>query len=124
MRRADRLFQIVQILHNKRLVTARELAERLEVSLRTVYRDIQDLRLSGVPVEGEAGVGYHLRYSLDVPPLMFSAGGRGADAQSVGCKRAAADNCPLVGVRMLLAYHWPADSMVSGVGMILYFLPA
>ena len=61
MRRADRLFQLVQILRNKRLVTARELAERLDVSERTIYRDIQDLSLSGVPVEGEAGVGYHLR---------------------------------------------------------------
>ncbi len=73
MRRADRLFQLVQILRNKRLVTARELAERLEVSERTIYRDMQDLSLSGVPLEGEAGVGYHLRYSLDVPPLMFNA---------------------------------------------------
>lgn len=73
MRRADRLFQLVQILRNKRLVTARELAERLEVSERTIYRDIQDLSLSGVPIEGEAGVGYHLRYSLDIPPLMFTA---------------------------------------------------
>ena len=72
MRRADRLFQIVQILRNKRLVTAQELAERLEVSPRTIYRDIQDLSLSGVPIEGEAGVGYHLRYSLDIPPLMFN----------------------------------------------------
>ena len=73
MRRADRLFQLVQILRNKRLITAHELAERLEVSERTIYRDIQDLSLSGVPVEGEAGVGYHLRYSLDIPPLMFNA---------------------------------------------------
>jgi predicted DNA-binding transcriptional regulator YafY len=73
MRRADRLFQIVQILRNKRLVTAHDLAERLEVSQRTIYRDIQDLSLSGVPIEGEAGVGYHLRYSLDIPPLMFNA---------------------------------------------------
>ena len=73
MRRADRLFQIVQILRNKRLVTAQALAERLEVSPRTIYRDIQDLSVSGVPVEGEAGVGYHLRYSLDIPPLMFNA---------------------------------------------------
>lgn len=73
MRRADRLFQLVQILRNKRLVTARELAERLEVSERTIYRDMQDLSLSGVPLEGEAGVGYRLRYSLDIPPLMFSS---------------------------------------------------
>lgn len=73
MRRADRLFQLVQILRNRRLVTARMLAERLEVSERTIYRDIQDLSLSGVPVEGEAGVGYCLRYSLDIPPMMFNA---------------------------------------------------
>jgi predicted DNA-binding transcriptional regulator YafY len=72
MRRADRLFQIVQILRNKRLVTARDLAQRLEVSERTIYRDMQDLSLSGVPIEGEVGVGYHLRYSLDIPPLMFT----------------------------------------------------
>lgn len=72
MRRADRLFQLVQILRNKRAVTARELAERLEVSERTIYRDMRDLSLSGVPWESEPGVGYRLRYSLDVPPLMFT----------------------------------------------------
>ena len=73
MRRADRLFQITQILRNRSMVTARQLAERLEVSERTIYRDIQDLSLSGVPVEGEAGVGYMLRHTLDVPPIMFNA---------------------------------------------------
>lgn len=73
MRRADRLFQIVQILRNKRLVTAKTLAERLEVSERTIYRDIQDLSLSGVPVEGEAGVGYRLRHAIDIPPIMFTS---------------------------------------------------
>ncbi len=73
MRRADRLFQIVQYLRNHRLATARALAARLQVSERTIYRDIQDLSLSGVPIEGEAGVGYHLRYTLDIPPLMFNA---------------------------------------------------
>ncbi len=74
MRRADRLFQLVQLLRNRRQpVTAQQLAERLDVSARTIYRDIQDLSLSGVPVEGEAGVGYQLRHSLDIPPLMFDA---------------------------------------------------
>ena len=72
MRRADRLFQITQILRNRRTVTAKQLSERLEVSERTIYRDIQDLSLSGIPVEGEAGVGYMLRHSLDVPPMMFN----------------------------------------------------
>lgn len=72
MRRADRLFQIVQCLRGRRLVTARQLADRLEVSERTIYRDIRDLTLSGVPIEGEAGVGYLLRHGFDLPPLMFS----------------------------------------------------
>jgi predicted DNA-binding transcriptional regulator YafY len=54
-RRADRLFQIVQILRGRRLTTAALLAERLGVSERTVYRDIRDLSLSGVPVEGRRG---------------------------------------------------------------------
>ncbi|HKV06843.1 MAG TPA: YafY family protein [Thermoanaerobaculia bacterium] len=71
MRRADRLFQIVQILRRRRLTTARHLAETLGISERTVYRDVRDLVGSGVPVEGEAGVGYRLR-GFDLPPLMFS----------------------------------------------------
>ncbi len=72
MRRADRLFQIVQHLRLRRgRTTARELAQKLEVSERTIYRDVQDLGRSGVPIEGEAGVGYVLR-GFDVPPLMFT----------------------------------------------------
>src|SRR5207248_2763175 len=55
MRRADRLFRIVQHLRGRRLTTAAFLAERLGVSLRTVYRDVRDLSLSGLPIEGEAG---------------------------------------------------------------------
>jgi predicted DNA-binding transcriptional regulator YafY len=71
MRRADRLFRLVQLMRGGRLMTARTLAERLEVSERTVYRDVRDLLLSGVPIEGEAGVGYVLRAGFDLPPLMF-----------------------------------------------------
>ena len=72
MRRADRLFQIIQLLRGRRrAVTARWLAEQLEVSERTVYRDIRDLMASGTPIEGEAGVGYSLRSGYDLPPLMF-----------------------------------------------------
>ncbi|KAJ54145.1 DeoR faimly transcriptional regulator [Actibacterium mucosum KCTC 23349] len=74
MRRADRLFQIVQYLRGGRLLTARDLAERLEVSERTIYRDIADLIGSGVPIEGEAGVGYLMRAGYDLPPLMFTEG--------------------------------------------------
>lgn len=72
MRRADRLFQIVQNLHPKRITTARQLADELEVSERTIYRDIQDLSLSGVPIAGEAGHGYRLMSGFQVPPLMFT----------------------------------------------------
>jgi len=72
MRRADRLFQIVQYLRGRRLTTAAQLASWLAVSERTVYRDIRDLSLSGVPVEGEAGVGYRLSKGFDLPPIMFT----------------------------------------------------
>ncbi len=72
MRRADRLFQIIQFLRTRRVTTASWLAERLEVSERTIYRDIKDLLLSGVNIEGEAGVGYVVRCGFDLPPLMFS----------------------------------------------------
>ncbi|MDH5730337.1 MAG: YafY family transcriptional regulator [Gammaproteobacteria bacterium] len=72
MRRADRLFQIIQYLRKRNLTTARWLAERLEVSDRTIYRDIQDLMCSGVPIDGEAGMGYILRGEFEIPPLMFN----------------------------------------------------
>lgn len=72
MRRADRLFQIVQYLRGGRLVTAATLADRLEVSERTIYRDIADLQSTGVPIDGAAGVGYVLRSGYDLPPLMFT----------------------------------------------------
>lgn len=72
MRRADRLFQIAQYLRGRRLTTARQLADWLAVSERTIYRDIRDLSLSGVPVEGEAGVGYRIKAGFDLQPLMFS----------------------------------------------------
>lgn len=72
MRRADRLFQLVQLIRSRRLSTAQYLAQRLEVSLRTVYRDVADLVAQGVPIEGEAGVGYRMGRGFDLPPLMFS----------------------------------------------------
>jgi len=72
MRRADRLFQIIQLLRRRRTVTtAAQIAGRLEVSERTVYRDIRDLMLAGTPIDGEAGVGYRIRPGYDLPPLMF-----------------------------------------------------
>lgn len=73
MRRADRLFQLVQLIRGRRLSTAAWLAQRLEVSERTVYRDVADLQHQGVPIRGEAGVGYCLEKGFDLPPLMFTA---------------------------------------------------
>jgi predicted DNA-binding transcriptional regulator YafY len=73
MRRADRLFEIIQILRRKKQATrAADLAARLEVSERTIYRDISDMVSRGVPIDGAAGVGYILRPGFDLPPLMFN----------------------------------------------------
>ena len=63
--------QAIELLRSRRFATGAWLADQLEVSLRTLYRDIRDLCASGMPIEGEAGVGYRLRYRLDVPPLLF-----------------------------------------------------
>jgi predicted DNA-binding transcriptional regulator YafY len=74
MRRADRLFDVIQILRAAgRPVTAADLAAKLEVTARTIYRDIAALQASRVPIEGEAGIGYVLRGGFDLPPLMFTA---------------------------------------------------
>jgi len=74
MRRADRLFQIIQILRRGRgPVTADAMGEELETSRRTIYRDIADLMSQRVPIRGEAGVGYVLEGGFDLPPLMLTA---------------------------------------------------
>ena len=72
MRRADRLFQLVQLIRGRRLSTAAHLAGRLAVSERTIYRDVAELQHQGVPIEGEAGVGYRLGAGFELPPLMFT----------------------------------------------------
>lgn len=72
MRRADRLFEILQVLRRRKMARAVDIAGELEVSARTIYRDIADLMAQGVPIEGEAGVGYILRAGFDLPPLMFN----------------------------------------------------
>ena len=94
MRRADRLYRLVDHLRGRRCVTAAQLAQWLEVSERTVYRDVRDLMASGVPIEGEAGVGYRLRYRLDVPPLLFDP----AELEAL-----------LVGSRMVQAWATPTS---------------
>ncbi len=73
MRRADRLFQIIQILRRQRSpITALALAGELETSKRTVYRDVKDLQAQRVPIRGEAGTGYVLDRGYDMPPLMLT----------------------------------------------------
>jgi predicted DNA-binding transcriptional regulator YafY len=74
MRRADRLLRIIQILRrHRRPVRGQAIADELEIALRTFYRDIADLITDGVPIRGEAGIGYVLEKGYDLPPLMFTA---------------------------------------------------
>lgn len=74
MRRAERLLKLIQVLRrHRRPVIAEHLARELEVSQRTVYRDISGLMADGVPIRGEAGIGYVLGAGYDLPPMMFTA---------------------------------------------------
>ena len=85
MRRADRLFDIIQSLRTaSRPVTAAALADQLEVTVRTIYRDIAALQASRVPIDGAPGLGYVLRHGFDLPPLMFTA--EEADAIAIGVR--------------------------------------
>ena len=72
MNRLDRLTSILIQLQSKQLITSREIAERFEVSIRTIYRDIQTLRLAGVPITEEEGKGYFLVEGYRLPPVMFT----------------------------------------------------
>lgn len=110
MRRTDRLFQIVQLIRGRRLTTAAFLAKRLEVSERTIYRAVADLQHQGVPIEGEAGVGYRLGEGFDMPPLMFTAD----EARAL-----------VASVRMAQVWQDPALAQASQValGKILSVLP-
>ncbi len=72
MRRTDRLFEILQLFRRGRVVLARDIAERMGVSLRTVYRDIDTLIASGMPIEGERGVGYVAREPIFLPPMTLT----------------------------------------------------
>ena len=101
MRRADRLFRIVQFLRGRRLTTAQQLAKWLQVSERTVYRDIRDLSLTGTPIEGEAGVGYRLRGGFELPPLMFDVGE--VEALTLGARMVEAWSSPQLGAAALSA---------------------
>jgi len=110
VRRADRLFRIVQHLRGRRLTTAAFLADRLGVSRRTVYRDVRDLSLSGVPIEGEAGVGYRLKSGFDVPPLMFTL--NEIEALAVGARMVEAWGGPVLAIEKIVA-ALPADRRLA-----------
>ena len=101
MRRADRLFRIVQFLRGRRLTTAAQLAKWLLVSERTIYRDVRDLSLTGTPIEGEAGVGYRLRGGFELPPLMFDVDE--VEALTLGARMVEAWSSPQLGVAALSA---------------------
>lgn len=111
MHKSERLFQLVNVLKSRRVaITAKQLAERLGVSERTIYRDIANLQSSGVPVEGEAGIGY-LISECDLPPLMFSL----AELQAL-----------LLGSRMASAYTDPelASHAQAAINKIEAVLPS
>lgn len=72
LKRFDRLVAILIQLQSKKTVKAQELAERFQVSLRTIYRDIRSLEVAGVPIYGEAGIGYSLVDGYRLPPVMFT----------------------------------------------------
>ena len=73
MRRTDRLFDILQILRDGRLYRAQDIAQRLDVSVRTIYRDMDTLVASGIPVEGTRGIGYRVPDAITLPPLTLAA---------------------------------------------------
>lgn len=110
MRRADRLFQIVQHLRARRLSTAAQLADLLAVSERTIYRDVRDLMLSGIPVRGEAGVGYCVDRSFELTALMFSR----EEVEAV-----------VVGLRMAQAFGGPKlrTAAVPALDKVILALP-
>lgn len=126
MRRADRLFQIVQFIRGRRLTTAAHLAQRLEVSERTIYRDVADLQHQGVPIEGEAGVGYRLGKGFELPPLMFSLDEARALVASVRMAQVWQDPVLAQASQNVLSKIFsilPAAARVAAQGMAVYAPP-
>jgi predicted DNA-binding transcriptional regulator YafY len=110
MRRSDRLFDIIQRLRTARgPMTAAALAEELEVTVRTVYRDVATLQARRVPIEGAAGIGYLLRRGFDLPPLMFTT--EEVEAISVGARLVARTGDP--------GLQEAAESVLSKVTTVL-----
>lgn len=72
MRRVDRLFQIVEIIRSRRVTTAKYLSERLELSVRTIYRHISDLQLAGIPINSEPSKGFSMDPAFSMLPVAFT----------------------------------------------------
>lgn len=110
MQKAERLFQLLTLLRSRRqAITADALAQMMNVTTRTIYRDMQTLTLSGIPIEGEAGVGYRLKPGFNIPPLMF-------DEQEL--------DALLLGIRMVQAWSdkdlsTAADSLLHKIRAVL-----
>ncbi|MGB0846056.1 MAG: helix-turn-helix transcriptional regulator [Thiolinea sp.] len=103
MRRADRLIKLVHFLRSRRrAVTAKQIAEEFGICKRTVYRDIQDLMDSGVPVTGEAGVGYVIDKKYYLPPITFDA-----------------DELEALGLGMSMVSQWTDDKFAAKAGAAL-----
>ena len=110
MRRADRLFQIIQILRrHQKPVTADAIAEELETSKRTVYRDIADLIGQRAPIRGEAGVGYILEDGFDLPPLMLTPDE--IEAAVLGAQMVAARGDPVL--------RRAAEDLIAKIGAVI-----
>ena len=123
MRRADRLFHIIQLIRGRRLTTASYLAQRLEVSDRTIYRDVADLQFQGVPIEGEAGVGYRLGAGFDLPPMMFTQDEAKALVASVRLAQAWLDPALATGAEDALGKILsvlPVDARVAAEALAVY----
>jgi predicted DNA-binding transcriptional regulator YafY len=110
MRRSDRLFDIIQRLRTaRRPTTAAALADELEVTVRTVYRDVATLQARRVPIEGAPGIGYMLRRGFDLPPLMFTT--EEIEAIAVGARLVARTGDP--------GLQDAAESVLSKVSVVL-----
>ncbi|GAA6153958.1 helix-turn-helix transcriptional regulator [Pseudoteredinibacter isoporae] len=111
MNKAERLLKLLTLLQSRRrAITAAQMADKLNVSERTIYRDIQALELSGVPISGEAGVGYMLQAGSTLAPLMFNE----SELEAL-----------ILGVRMVQAWgdQGLADSADSALDKIRAILP-
>ncbi len=103
MRRADRLYRLIELLRaRKRVIKGVDIAAAMEISLSTVYRDIADLMASGVPIVGERGVGYMLEGHYHVPPLMFDL-----------------EEIEAIAMGLAMVRSWSDDEMKSAADQVL-----